>query len=213
MPLRTCWLSSDSGTLPVVTDAPTPAVTAVETFIDVWAGEVRRRVPEVQQLRDRYERMDRAVAHADAPMLSEEDVYEAWQQLWAAQHHLVWAAYQLERWVARLARETHQQAPAADPVLADLRHALEHLDEAEFDEQGATPGARSRSLRALPGGRLDIGPGTTRRMFDLVDDADLERRALAITTTSDRLMVEAEAFVDWLRSNGEWPAAEEGEES
>jgi hypothetical protein len=50
-------------------------------------------------------------------------------------------------------------------------------------------------------------------MFDLVDDADLERRALAITTTSDRLMVEAEAFVDWLRSNGEWPAAEEGEES
>src|SRR5918998_683258 len=62
--------------------------------------------------------------------LTEHQLYVGWIRLWTAQHHLVWAAYQLERWVARLARERGTTAPITDPMLADLRHALEHLDEA-----------------------------------------------------------------------------------
>jgi hypothetical protein len=43
-------------------------------------------------------------------------------------------------------------------------------------------------------------------------DADLEGRALDITTISDRLMAEAEAFIEMMRGGGTWPPAEDEEE-
>jgi hypothetical protein len=79
-------------------------------------------------------------------------------------------------------------------VLADLRNALEHLDEAELEGHHAVPGARSRSLRALPGSRLLIA---TRDglAFGLIDVNELESRALGVVgTVEDELMQEA---ADW----------------
>jgi hypothetical protein len=178
-----------------------------QSLVDVWAGEVRRLVPEVKELRQEYDRYSRALDHDWT--LAEEDLYRRWQRLWAAQHHLVWAAYQLERWVKRLARERRTKAPKPDPVLADLRNALEHLDEAELHEGTATASdkpARTKSLRKLPGAQLLIGTGgDPRQLFDLIDSDEVERRALDVVTTADRLDQEAEDYVHYLMANGQWP--------
>lgn len=129
----------------------------------------------------------------------------------------MWAAHQLERWVRRLALERHIAAPELDPVLADVRNALEHLDEAELGEFTAIAGdhpRRNRSLRNLPGGQLFIGTSRhPRRLFDLIDSAEIERRAFAVTTTAYRLDDEAEDYVRDVVSRGEGPpGSAEGED-
>src|SRR3954452_24033087 len=133
------------------------------------------------------------------PPLTGHDMFANWRRLWAAQHHLVWATHLLERWVARLARERRKKVPKPNPVLADLGNALEHLDEADLDESTATATsnpARTKSLRKLPGSQLLIGTGRhPRRLFDLIDSAEIEQRAWAITTSTDSLEQQAEDYV------------------
>jgi hypothetical protein len=110
------------------------------------------------------------------------------------------------------------EAPEADPVLADLRNALEHLDEAELDEATATPSenpARTKSLRKLPGAQLLIGTGgNPRQLFDLIDSDEIERRALDVVTTADRLDQQAEDYLDDLLVSSECPPRDraDGEE-
>ncbi len=76
-----------------------------------------------------------------------------------------------------------------------------------------TPGQRSRSLRRLPGARLQIDTSHSLVLFDVIDAEDLERRALAIMTTSDWLM--QRAAEDWAeqRSDEQRPADEDGQAS
>ncbi len=78
-------------------------------------------------------------------------------------------------------------APPQDQVLANLRNALEHLDEADFDDEAhvtAGPHRGNRSLRALPGAELSLGPGSE-LLFELIDPADLEQRALAVIEAAE----------------------------
>jgi hypothetical protein len=77
-------------------------------------------------------------------------------------------------------------------VLADLRDALEHLDEAEFEGDHAVPGDRSRSLRALPGSRLSIA-AVDGLAFGLIDVNEFESRALGVAGTADTELMQAAA--------------------
>src|SRR3954454_2167540 len=137
-----------------------------EALVDVWVEEVRRLVPEVRAVREKYDRDSRAMDRNDSsPPLTEHDMFADWRRLWAAQHHLVWAAHQPERWVARLARERRTKVPKPDPVLADLRNALEHLAEADLDESTATASsnpAPTKSLRKLLAASCSSVPAPTR---------------------------------------------------
>ncbi len=72
---------------------------------------MRRLVPEVRELRQRYDGYSRALDYDWT--LAEHDQYLHRQRLWAAQHHVVWAAHQLERWVRRLTRERRTKPPEA----------------------------------------------------------------------------------------------------
>lgn len=182
---------------------------ACETFVDVWADEVRRLVPQVKELREAHDRDSRAMDYGEDWSPDEHDMYASWRRLWAAQHHLVWAANQLERWVSRLATERGTPVPEPDAVLADLRNALEHLDEAVLDDDHALASAgdnpkANRSLRNLPGAKLHIGTGGP-RLFDLIDSAEIERRAFGVVTTTDRMIEEAGAWASDLMARGEWP--------
>jgi hypothetical protein len=109
---------------------------------------------------------------------------------------LVWAAYQVERWAQRLAEERGDDPPPRDEVLANVRNALEHLDEAEFEGSHAVPGlSGNRSLRKLPGERLPLFAGYNGLAFGLIDPGELERRALGVVATiEDELM---ERAADW----------------
>jgi hypothetical protein len=105
------------------------------------------------------------------------------------------AAYQVERWAARLAEERGEEPPPRDQVLANFRNALEHLDDAEFEGAFAVPGYGCRSLKALPGEKLMIATAEAGLAFGLIDVEELERRALGVVATvEDELMEEA---ADW----------------
>jgi hypothetical protein len=174
-------------------------------LVDIWAQEVRRLVPKVRDLRQEHERDVRAAEWLEEWSPRELDLYEGFGRLWAAQHHLVWAANQLEQWLRRLARECGETPPEPDVVLADLRNALEHLDEAVLDDEtvaaaGDDPSV-NRSLRRLPGAELLIGTTGGPLLFALIDPAEIERRAAAVVTTRDRSIQEAE---DWVAEH-DWP--------
>lgn len=107
-------------------------------FVRMWAEAVLRQVERVRELRVKaakdgrsYERMD------GGPTTERLDANS--RALWTEEHSLVWTAYQLERWVKRLAEVRFDEPPEMDRVLQTLRHALEHLDAAEFDGSGAVP--------------------------------------------------------------------------
>ena len=125
---------------------------------------------------------------------TELDLAQSFRAQWAEEQALVWAAHQVERWARRLAKERGEDPPPPDQVLADLRNALEHLDEAEFKDSHAVPGDRSRSLKALPGGQLLIATGDG-LAFGLIDVNELEGRALGVVAAvEDELMQQA---ADW----------------
>jgi hypothetical protein len=117
---------------------------------------------------------------------------------------LIWAAHQLEQWSQRLAREREREPPQPDQVLADLRNALEHLNEADLDDGEAMAGllGSNRSLRRLPGGGRSIALGGG-SIGELIADGELERRALAVLKhVEDVLEAEIQAQIDAL----EWEA-------
>jgi hypothetical protein len=118
------------------------------------------------------------------------------RELFAEEHALVWAAHQVERWAQRLAEERCDDPPPRDEVLANVRNALEHLDEADLEGGHAVPGfSGNRSLRKLPGSRLELYTGYNGLAFGLIDPDELERRALGVVAAiEDELM---EAAADW----------------
>ena len=126
---------------------------------------------------------------------TEADLMRNFRSQWAEEHTLVLAAHQVERWAARLAKQRGQEPPPRDRKLADLRNALEHLDEAEFQEGLAVPGdKKSQALKALPGSQLALVTGH-RRAFGLIDVEELEARALgAVSAVEDELTEEAAAW-------------------
>ncbi len=69
-----------------------------------------------------------------------EDIERNFRVRWTEEHTLVWGAHQLEQWTRRLAIERGEDAPDPDAVLATVRNALEHLNEANFDRGEASPG-------------------------------------------------------------------------
>ena len=122
------------------------------------------------------------------PALEQPEATARW--LWVAQHQVVWSAHQLESWSRRLAVERGDAPSPRDQVLADLRNALEHLDEAVFEDEAhcaAGPDRRNRSLHALPRGELFLGPDLHggSKLFGLIDPADLDQRALAVIEAAE----------------------------
>jgi hypothetical protein len=160
----------------------------------MWAEAVMRQVERVREVRREADSIGRAYERMEDWSPGELDLARSFRAQWAEEQALVWAAHQVERWARRLAEEQGEYPPPRDEVLANLRNVLEHLDEAEFEGGNAVPGDRSRSLRALPDGRLPLMTGNG-LAFGLIDVGELETRALGVVgTVEDELMQEA---ADW----------------
>ena|SRR5690242_707989 len=169
-----------------------------QVFVQMWAEAVARQVEQVCEVRRKVAADGRAYERNEDYSPTNEDIVHNFRTEWAEEHTLIWAAYQLERWAQRLARERQEQPPPSDPVLAPLRNALEHLDDAEFEGGEAVPGPGDKnwSLRKLPDSRLLIATGQN-RAFGLIDVDELEERALAVVRDAEeRLIDEAESW--WL---------------
>ncbi|MGH3923261.1 MAG: hypothetical protein ACREX8_05955 [Gammaproteobacteria bacterium] len=177
-----------------------PAEGTCEEFVRTWAEEVRRQVARVRELRETFATQMGQAEHGASlgqreltgygdPSPGQLDATS--RRLWVAQHQVVWSAHQLERWSQRLAKERGDTPSSPDPVLVNLRNALEHLDDAEFEDEGhaaADSDRRNRSLHALPRAELFLGPDEYggSKLFGLIDPADLEQRALAVIEAAER---------------------------
>jgi hypothetical protein len=131
------------------------------SFVQMWAEAVVLQDEHVRRIRRKADADGRAYERMEDWSPTELDLARNVRSQWAEEHTLVWAAHQVERWARRLAKERGEEPPPRDQVLADLRNALEHLDEAQYNGGHAVPvpGDGSRSLRALPNSRLAIETG------------------------------------------------------
>jgi hypothetical protein len=167
------------------------------SFIQMWAEAVMRQVERVRKLRKEARSLGRAYERMEDWSPDSIDLARSFRARWAEEQALVWAAHQVERWAGRLAEERGQEPLPRDRVLADLRNALEHLYDAEFEGHHAVPGPGDRnwSLKALPGSQLMIAARDSGLAFGLIDVNELESRALGVIgTIEDELMEEA---ADW----------------
>lgn len=167
-------------------------------FCRVWAEAVLRHAARGSQIgRDHYERL-RAEDHD--PSWTDPELPRVFRDWWAEQHELVWASYQLERWLSRLATERGEASIEQHDQLRLLRNALEHLDEAQFRGGAAYPAKSSDSLANLPTGSLNIalGGGTA----FTVDTASLVAHARTALTRIEQELDEeldrrVEAAAEW----------------
>jgi hypothetical protein len=151
-------------------------------FVRTWAEAVIRQLDRVRAIQVNWVTDVRAAERMDGEWGPSEDTLERnFRVRWAEEHTLIWAAHQLEKWSRRLAAERGDDPPQPDKVLAKVRNALEHLDEADFEKGQAVPGplGSNRSLRALPGGRLWISLGNS-LLGGLIGIEELEWRALSM---------------------------------
>ncbi|WP_327722317.1 hypothetical protein OG381_48265 [Streptomyces sp. NBC_00490] len=118
---------------------------------------------------------------------TEEDLARDFREQWASEHTLVWAAFQLEQWRARLQTERGVEPEVGHPLLRTVRNALEHLVDAVFvDERAESPaptGQKGSALRQLKG--LDIALGGE-ASFGHIDTAAVENAALNVVRTIER---------------------------
>jgi hypothetical protein len=158
----------------------------VRFFVRMWAEAMIRQFKRVQEQQEKraadlwlYDHEPLGIAPTD------EDLQRNFRVRWTEEHMLIWAAHQLERWIKRLAIDRGEPSPTPDPVLADVRNAMEHLYDADFDEEGGVapvPGSLGSnwSLRRLPNGQLNIVSGGGRIGVGILTAGELEKRALGI---------------------------------
>ncbi|MFF1920193.1 hypothetical protein ACFVW8_06400 [Streptomyces sp. NPDC058221] len=134
-----------------------------------------------------------------APGLTTLDLAANQRAMWAEDHTLVWAAYQLEQWQARLAKERGKPAPQRSEVLRLARNSLEHLVEARPEEDTASP-QPDLTNKQLKGTALTSFPGQTMSLLgrpaeEMVDSETLDREALRLVGAVETEL--GEQALDW----------------
>jgi hypothetical protein len=150
------------------------------TFALAWGERLTSELPAALEASHRFAAAARAFDRADEWHLDDTHIAASFRAMWTANASVVWAASQVERWLVRLARETGEPAPVPVPDLKTLRDALEHLDEAIFDDDNyayanrhdARTKQRTRALERLGpfaiASWMPEGP-----LFNLIDPAQL----------------------------------------
>lgn len=123
---------------------------------------------------------------------------KAFRTKWTADATVIWTARHVDRWTAKLAQLTGQPEPVPVPALRTLRNALEHLDEAVFDEDeddgyATVPPTATRkkfALADLPNGRLLVGTEAVAKFYGLIEVDALRELASTLTARLDGLMDE-----------------------
>jgi hypothetical protein len=176
-------------------------------FVRTWAEAVLRQVQRVHEVRHKAAVDDRNYERMEDWSPLEAELEANFRQLWAEEHTLIWAAFQLERWTRRLQAERRAFGYAEDKVLQRVRNVLEHLDAADFQGGRAVAKAGDNEARALQKlGGLTIGLTFAGQSFGLIDPDELEEHALAaVKRIEDELDQAAKDWVEGYLSGIERP--------
>lgn len=166
-----------------------------------WAESTLRLVEAAQLSRERLSRT-RETMPSEWDEITYPPLQRAFREVWTTECMLVLSASQLEKWIARLYRDRNRRAPQPLVSLKHLRNAIEHADEAEFDEQRfvalpRNPQSWSRGIGRLPGGEFSFAADGV-ALFGVIDPAELEGIARALIT---ELVDEAH---DWVQDITAW---------
>jgi len=164
-----------------------------------WAEQTRRMLREVDRLRAEYRQLgrdyDRGYMGSDGYEVSEDMLNRAGRAIWAAECLLVVSAWSLDVWMSKVYKARKRKTRQQHVALGQLRNAIMHLDEGEFDEEGsfvlAREGRSKHGLAALPGGRLSVGLSWDGKLFGLLTPDEL---AALASTLLDELNSEFEEF-------------------
>ena len=182
-----------------------------QVFVDVWGEEVRRRIPHVRELRQQHQQDIRNSERLEDWSPTDHDLYVSSTELWAAEHLLLVAAHQLDRWASIRAVELAGTDSTRNETLRLLRNALEHASESEYspDSYSLIPESpRDRSLSKLTGSSIRVGSGGGSKLFGHLSLDELEQLASNVTTHIDYLIEAGDAAAyelaqDELRARGD----------
>lgn len=138
-----------------------------------WSGRLEAELPAAVQATQSLRALWSAYDHSDDWRIDQPALDLAFRAMWTADATLIWTANQVDRWTVQLARETKQPVPATVPGLRTPHNALEHLDDAVFEDDGyatAPSGKAGFALSNLPNGRLlvaDWKPGG--KLYGLIE--------------------------------------------
>lgn len=164
-------------------------------FVDVWGEEVRRRISHVRELRQRHQQDIRNNERLEDWSPTDHDLYVSSTELWAAEHLLLVAAHQLDRWASRRAAELDGTDSTLNETLRLLRNALEHASESEYSPETMSlipKSRRDRSLSKLTGSSIFLGSGDS-KLFGHLSLDELEQLASNVTTHIDHLIEAGDA--------------------
>lgn len=116
-------------------------------FALAWGERLSAELPKAIQASREFAEAVRAYDRGDEWGLGDDSLAEGFRGMWTANATVVWTASQVERWLVRLAREAGDAEPEPVPDLKSLRDALEHLDEAVFDDNDYAHADRSDSRK------------------------------------------------------------------
>jgi hypothetical protein len=187
-----------SGDLSGRFETPTEAGDYSLLFARTWAEKLRAQVVVSKAATATFAKKSRQAEYGEDWSPDELDIERAFRSMWAENVTLIWISHQLEQWLSRLAVELGEEAPKPIDGLRLLRNALEHLNEAEFNDGVAVPGTGRknpslRELRDRHGYALFIGSwGSESPLFNLIDPRSVEELA---TTLLDRLERELDEII------------------
>lgn len=161
-----------------------------------WADSTRRMLEMSKERRKTYFSLCHMYERMDGDGITTDSVEAAMRDVWSTDCLLILSAANLETWIAKLYRVRSRKAPKPHPNLAHLRNAIEHLEEAELDNESSTAFPRTRQSRArgigaLPGQELLIGLTGDGKLFGVISHDELEALAMSLL---DELDAELQAY-------------------
>lgn len=176
----------------------------VRSFARRWAEGTLRQAARYREAYRHAYALDDCWERLDSDTLTWDDVVEASETAWVEGHLLVVAAHQMNTWRRRMLTERGTLEPQSSPGLADLRNALEHMDQALFvDGEPVRDPAINRKNWALD--KLARSPALylqSKRMYLLglldVDDLETVAREIAGDIVDEIEAPAIDAYVDLL---------------
>jgi hypothetical protein len=158
-------------------------------FSRAWAEKLILQIEASRDAHSIYRRKIRQAEYGEDWSPDDRQIEACFRRLWVENVALVWMAHQLEQWLQRLAVELGEEPAQPLEGLRLLRNALEHLDDAHFEEGAATAGSgtRNRSLSQLPGSTILVQSWPAGSpLYGLIEIGDLEQMALSLLDRLER---------------------------
>ncbi|WP_425839878.1 hypothetical protein [Microbacterium sp. PA5] len=165
-----------------------------------WADSTFELLRLSKERRRRHASLDSMYERMDGDGITWDGVQESLRQVWSTDCLLILSAANLEAWVRKLYIARRRRVPEPLENLKRLRNAIEHLDEAELDEESwtataRTAAARTRGIGALPNQSLAIGLTGDGKLFGVITHDELERLVAGLL---DELAQELDDYArDW----------------